>query len=792
MTTAPSTIAGFAPLDLSTGREMKLAMQTLWLTGRILPAGARLIIRHTFRSQEESPIEAVYGFALPRDAALRRFEVQGEGFSVHSELKPVEEALAQYERGIEAGHLSTLMRQYGDGLVNLTLGNIRPGEMVTVAVELLAGVESRDDGFRFRFPFTLAPSYHPHMRAARLHEGVGELELPAEQFGDLILPKFAQDAGALHRIGFDLDIEVPAPVEEIDSPSHRVRVGHVSNGSSRVSLATAEDVPNRDLVLDVRVRDQLSGVLAGRDSDGKVRFSALLPSTFFGTASKAHARVAIVVDRSGSMQGAPVEQAKKAIEACLAALSPDDQFTLIAFDNQIEVFRPALVPGTTDYREEARKFLQGIDARGGTELAPGLLEAARILERDGGDILVMTDGQVFTTEDILAQVRTRGIRVHTLGIGSASQDRFLALLARETGGVSRFLTPRERVDLAAVELFSSIGKPVATGLKVSGALVEPEPPGTVFAGTPAVVWGEANGAPELVVSWDGGSKRLALPPPAADVTLGDTLRLLQGARLLTDLDSRLAGPAEAGVAGRRERERLERLLETLSQCFLLASRRMALVAVVERVGDRPGVVPKTRIVPVGMPEDVEFGAYFGTQRAQRRASAMSFASMLMTTGQSVPSGRLDQAEAAQMPQPRAERDAPRTVASAFRRAAFDRTAEREEVDLLLELVCRLEPDGGMSGRDDEERLIHSLVVLLVLLAEGHSTASGTFRAHVTRLVSYLQTANWGLHAALAAKVLDAATRGRALSGDWWSHARKVKTGQAVRTHAFWKEIEQAV
>ena len=55
----------------------------------------------------------------------------------------------------------------------------------------------------------------------------------------------------------------------------------------------------------------------------------------------------------------------------------------------------------------------------------------------------MTDGQVMGTEAILARARSTGTRLHSLGIGSASQDRFLTLLARETGGVNRFVGPRE-------------------------------------------------------------------------------------------------------------------------------------------------------------------------------------------------------------------------------------------------------------------------------------------------------------------------------------------------------------
>src|SRR5438552_10080124 len=126
---------GFTVLDARTGKEISLAMEELWLKGKILPVGAHLLILHHFQSDEDRPLELVYAFGLPRDAALRRFSVRGEGFRVRSELKPRDEAKQAYEKGIQEGHLSTLVQQYRDGLVNLTIGNVRPGESVTVILE---------------------------------------------------------------------------------------------------------------------------------------------------------------------------------------------------------------------------------------------------------------------------------------------------------------------------------------------------------------------------------------------------------------------------------------------------------------------------------------------------------------------------------------------------------------------------------------------------------------------------------------------------------------------------------
>ena len=452
-----------------TGETVSLAMQRLWLTGRVLVAGARLMVRHVFASCEKHPLEVVYSFALPRDAALRRFRVTGEGFSVHSELKLVAEAVKAYEAGIEGGHLATLARHYGDGVVNLSVGNIRPGETVSVTLEVIAGVELQDDGLRFRFPFTLAPSYHSRARTIEVEPGVGELELPEDEFGDVILSRYHANARGLHEVGFDLALHLTQPVEEIGSPSHPVRIARENDSRARIRLAGDHDVPDRDLVLDVRTKDSMAGVLAGRDCEGKGRFVVVMPSESFGEPPQSARRVVLVVDRSGSMGGAPMEQAKRAIEACLGALAEEDLFGVVAFDDKVDEFRSRLVHGTMAERDAARKFLSQIDARGGTELARAIAAAAKILGKDGGDILVMTDGQVFATEKVLEEARAAGVRIHCLGIGSASQDRFLALLARHTGGVSRFLTPRERVDVPAVDLFASVGRPVAANIAVTGA-----------------------------------------------------------------------------------------------------------------------------------------------------------------------------------------------------------------------------------------------------------------------------------------------------------------------------------
>jgi hypothetical protein len=429
-----------------------------------------------------------------------------------------------------------------------------------------------------------------------------------------------------------------------------------------------------------------------------------------------------------------------------------------------------------------------LDARGGTELAQGFLAAARMLEGRGGDILILTDGQVSGTEKILAEARSAGIRLHCLGIGSASQDRFLALLARETGGTSRFVTARERIDLCAVDLFASIGRPVASGLKAGGN-VQPQAPSFVFSGTPVLLFGEAGqeGEDEIAMTWDGG--QLTLPVHFCESEVAETVWLLQGSRLITDWESRYPGAEALAPLERRNQGRVAARLLALSQTYGLASREMSLVAVVTRQGDRSGELPETRVVPVGMPLDVAFGAYFSNRRMGEAllrsfgSASWPFASMEATLGpESIESVMSLRGVA---PPSRARGWLFKRKASEDAGAVTASTGEVAE-DVLLALASRMDSDGGMPGKNLESRAGATVIALLAFLSQGHTPTSGAFRSHVVRLVSFLKslTGLSGQEQRIVSAIIELAQRGTAPTGDWIALA-----------HAggnYWKEAERVL
>lgn len=769
----------FAPHNAQTGQPLKLDMQQLQLTGELAPYGARLVASHIFRHEEPDPIEVIYSFSLPRDATLSRFVVKGDGFSIESRLEPKKKAEEQYEQGLKEGNLSTLATIHQDGMVNLALGNIRPHETVVVQLELLAGVEARDTEYRLRFPFCLDPGYHAQARPwVDPQTGVASIGLPFDKFGDVKLPKWVADAKGLHTVSFALDVLEAGC--SVSSPTHPLNVAQQAKQLS-VSLATTGSLPNRDLVLQVaRADSRQPAVWAAADDKKHGQFAAVLPSTLFGSAQGAPRTMVFVLDHSGSMEGI-IDKARAAATACLAALSEHDSFGIVLFQSQVQYYSSRLMKATADNRRMAKEWLEAkYHAGGGTETALGIQQAANIAKESGAkelDVFLLTDGEVHGQDAILKTARDSQMRIHVFGIGISGRERFLSQLADATGGISRYVAAGEQVDLQAIDMFAGIGHPVASGLSVQvdgGAWVAPEPPANVFSGQPVVLFGQcsAKGC-KMRVEWDGCKQPLVVPiglkqPKERAAAIG----MMRGARLIS--------LAESGTSDAQE---LDRKLVKLAEDYGLATRTHALVAVLQREGDRAGLTPESRVVAVGMPGDTPFAAYFGqtgfqgpcgvqgaqgaqgtqgyvgrtvhTSGLMRSAAPPSSSQMCFSVGGArgmslfndenivdccslAPNGGGLEMEFG---------DVLRSTSATYTGGG----SPGDISSLCIQLVSQLDGDGGMPGGD---RVLASVAALCCLLTAGSSLQQGAFRMHIARIVGWLRTVDKRhAHAKLVAKAL---------------------------------------
>ena len=155
--------------------------------------------------------------------------------------------------------------------------------------------------------------------------------------------------------------------------------------------------------------------------------------------------IAFVLDRSGSMSGQKIELAKRAIEFAVGRLLPTDRFSIVCYDDRIDV----VVGGTyasTEAKSNGLKQLRSIDARGSTDLGGGWLRGAEqvaleLAERGVNRVLLLTDGlanQGITDPGELAshaaELRARGVTTTTFGVGNDFDEALLQAMADAGGG----------------------------------------------------------------------------------------------------------------------------------------------------------------------------------------------------------------------------------------------------------------------------------------------------------------------------------------------------------------------
>ncbi len=192
----------------------------------------------------------------------------------------------------------------------------------------------------------------------------------------------------------------------------------------------------------MKINAQLDVNLVAHETEDEVAVLLELEApTAPADATRPQASLEVVLDRSGSMQGSPLEGAKQALVALVRRLEPTDNFGLVTFDNEAQVVVPA---GPLTDKDAVIARIQAVGAGGATDLSAGYLRGLRELRRvasTGGTVLIVSDGHVNQGvrdpdefASITAKAYADGLVTSTLGYGQGYDETLLAAMARAGSG----------------------------------------------------------------------------------------------------------------------------------------------------------------------------------------------------------------------------------------------------------------------------------------------------------------------------------------------------------------------
>jgi Ca-activated chloride channel family protein len=469
---------------------------------------AKVQLSQSFVNTSSRQMEVSFVFPLPYDGAVDRLTFMVDGKEYEAKLMTASEARRIYEGYIRRNKDPALLEWMGTGMFKTSVFPVPPGAERTVSMR--------------------------YSQVCRKASGLTELIFP------LATAKYT--AKAVEKVSFRINIQSQAKIKNVYSPTHSVEVKRPSNLQAIVTYEAKDEVPGSDfrLMYDVGKKSVGASVLSYRPVPNEDGYFALFVTPEINKSSEATPRktVIFVVDRSGSMSGKKIEQAREALKFVLNNLHEGDLFNVIAYDSTVESFKPELQRYSDQSRQQALGFVEGIYAGGSTNIDGALKSALGQLKdnQQPSYVIFLTDGLPTAGEtkeqQIVVNAKERNdvrARIFSMGVGYDVNSRLLDKLARTGFGQSEYVRPNEDIEAHVSRLYNRIGAPamtdVAIDVDVEDWKVEQGPVANrmyprdaydLFAGDQLVIVGryKAPGAAKITVSGKVGGEEQSLDFPA--------------------------------------------------------------------------------------------------------------------------------------------------------------------------------------------------------------------------------------------------------------------------------------
>jgi Ca-activated chloride channel family protein len=530
-------------------------------------------------------------------------------------IREREEAEKIYKEARSQGYVASLLTQERPNIFTQSVANIEPGKAIDINIRYFNTLAYMDGAYEFVFPMVVGPRFNPPGQT----DGIGAVAHGSAgvsgQKTEVQYLKPGTRSG--HDISVNIDIDAGVKIEKIDCINHVVR--HTWHGPERatVVLSDLDAIPNKDFVLRYKVAgDRVkSGLITHRDARGGFFTLMVFPPAELASLQRAPVELVFVLDSSGSMNGQPIAQAKRAIERGLRLMQPDDTFQLINFSNNASQLGPAPLAASRKNIQRGLDYLASLNGEGGTMMIEGI-KAALDFPHDPKRlrfVVFCTDGYIGNEAEIFGEVhnRLRDSRIFSFGVGTSVNRYLLDGLARLGRGAVAYLSLNENATPVMDTFFERISHPAMTdlvadwgGLQVTD--VYPHKLHDLFVGRPMIITGRFKGTPAGTIRIKGKASR-PVPGPVdqdAEITIpvSDSesshagLAAVWARMKIADLSARSTYEGGNELPGEIKNVALE---------FGLMSRFTSFVAV-DSLSKTVGDHGTTVAVPVPMPDGVKY------------------------------------------------------------------------------------------------------------------------------------------------------------------------------------------
>jgi Ca-activated chloride channel homolog len=475
---------------------------------------ARARVRQEFTNPGPEWAEGIYVFPLPDDAAVDHLRMRIGDRIIEGVIQERAAAKARYEQAKQTGRRASLVEEERPNIFTTSVANIPPGAAISVEIEYQHVVRYDSGQFSLRFPMVVGPRYIPGAPAPGAASGHGWAS-DTDQVPDAsrVTPPVEHPArGALNPVRLRAELDPGVPLASLTASYHEVDTVPLAAGRFQVALVQDRVPADRDFELVWQPAPEATPTATlFTETKHNETFALLMvmpPTLTPLDGLRLPREVIFVIDHSGSMHGASIDQAKAALKLALRRLRPADRFNVIRFNHQTDALFSAAEAATPQNIRAAERYVSGLRAEGGTEMLSALQQALDGQEHPGRlrQVIFLTDGAVGNEARLFAAIRERlgDSRLFTIGIGSAPNSHFMREAARLGRGTFTYIGSTAEVQEKMVALFGKLESPALTDIRLEmpegvGADIVPERLPDVYFGEPVIVALRAATLPGRVV-----------------------------------------------------------------------------------------------------------------------------------------------------------------------------------------------------------------------------------------------------------------------------------------------------
>uniref|UniRef100_A0A8C6TN52 von Willebrand factor A domain containing 5A n=1 Tax=Neogobius melanostomus TaxID=47308 RepID=A0A8C6TN52_9GOBI len=457
-----------------------------------------------YQNKEEKPIEAVFVFPMPSEAAVCHFSAKVGQTLIVAEVKEKKQAREEYDDALSSGQQAFLLEESDQSpdIFSMSVGSLPPGESASIRLEYVTELDVQaDEALRFCLPAVLNPRYQP---TGTETGSVTVTSVPSSLVPyDLIFLARVQSARPISKVESNCTMD---PLEFLSqdqtAASVKLAAGHKFERDVEL-LIYYKDTHEPSAVVEAGQASAKAGTLMG---DPAVMLSLYpeFPKDIMSSVSSSGEFV-FLLDRSGSMEGGQIASARDTLLLLLKSLPMGCFFNIYSFGSTFEQIFPESVEYKQETMEEALKKVEMMQADlGGTEILAPLerIYSQSCIPNQPRQLFVFTDGEVGNTKEVINLVKSNSgsHRCFSFGIGEGASTALINGLAKEGGGHAQFITGSDRMQPKVIQSLRFAMQPAVVDISVKwdlpkgvSATVLSPPLTSIFQGQRSLLYAQLTG-----------------------------------------------------------------------------------------------------------------------------------------------------------------------------------------------------------------------------------------------------------------------------------------------------------